>query len=226
MPFPKGMKKKTWTKNKKTWKKGVRKAKSEGLMPFRVSNTQIYNRNVSPTTKFVRTYFSQGSITGADASYGTNYAIQADAMPDWSVISALYNRFRLDKVTYTFTLIDPSVSTPNLVTARLPELLMRYNYDSGAPTPTGTTMGALGNVVSTKLTLDQNRVSYTWIPKTVSPLYLGLTTSGYKLNAPLFIDVAYGGVPHYGMSLVVDFLAAGLTILIDVEYHVTMRYEK
>lgn len=164
-------------------------------------------------------------MTGASAPIATVGGANAASMPDWGSITSLFNRYKMLKITYTFTLTTASAAN-GLDGDRLPKMFVRYNYDSNL-----TGAGVLGRFQECgdakifNFTADKTTFQYTYYPRCIEPVYLSGITTGYKLAKQQYIDVQYGTVPHYGIMWYVDFLAAGLLLTYDISYETAFKYE-
>jgi len=181
--------------------------------PIVFKKTSLYN--VNGTT----------IMTGASVPISTVGGANASSMPDWGSITSLFNRYKMKKITYTFTLTTSSANN-GLEGDRLPKMFVRYNYDSNL-----TGAGVLGRFQECgdakvfNFTPDKTTFSYSYYPRCIEPVYLSGVSTGYKLAKQQYIDVQYGNVPHYGIMWYVDFLAAGLLITYDISYETSFKYE-
>lgn len=231
--MPKSMKKSSRARKGAKSKRSARKSrKSKSSVANGTGPGQWKTLNVrkNPVVVFEKTAkFNQNGVNvwlGANAQYIFNGGAIASSMPDWTVITSLYNRYKFMAVTYTWTLIDlGTVAGVDLSTARMPKMYIRYNYDSNltnAQVP--GKLQELDNVKTFSFSPEKTVVSYTYFPRTIEPVYLSAIATGYKLAKPQFIDVQYGTVPHYGMIVDVDFIANGLAITFDISYKTAFKY--
>lgn len=203
--------------------------------PKQVQQVVVYNpRSVKTLTqRFVKSLYQANLVAGADTTVATVNAFTMASVPDIGAISVLYNRYKLNKIHMTFTLKDAyggSDSGVNLITARMPTLWIRYNYDSENITPSTDyadlieKLQEVPNVKSITFTPNQTKFTYTLIPFTVAPVYLSSVATGYQLQKKRYIDMAYLNVPHYGVMWAIDELPEGLELVVDVSYDFTVKY--
>ena len=75
-----------------------------------VNQHLVFNKMPSSTVRFVKTIQSASAYVGAGASQSSVASFTVLSMPDFSSISALYNRYKINKVMLTFTLRDNTSS--------------------------------------------------------------------------------------------------------------------
>jgi len=174
--------------------------------------TALFNQNTSNV------------ITGSGVPTTLIGGALVQSMPDFTSITALYNRYKMKKITYTFNL--QATGGFSLFALDLPKMLIRYNYDSNL---TGAGILAklqeIDNVVQFQFTPEKTQFSYSYYPKTISQVYLSGIAIGYKLNPQQYIDKFYSDVPHYGIMWYIDNLATGLQITYDIAYEVSFKYQ-
>lgn len=184
----------------------------------------VYNKRPHQLFRTLKTVYSAVTITGANLSVGAVRNETVSTVADWSNIATLFNRYKLNKVKYTFTLIDTGAT--NFTNTRMPEISLRYNYDSnltsGGVAP--SLIQQMNNINTFQMTPDRTRIEYTIHPHTIGPVYLSAVSSAYKLNPKLYIDSTYNTVPHYGLLYYIDYLATGFTMQIDIEYDLSLKY--
>jgi len=204
-------------------RKGNRKARG----PAKVSQLQTVNSNHPKPQVFKKTVLASASGAG---NVGGGLAVAqlggalASSMPDWSSIIALYNRYKMLKVTYTFNCQGLDGNT--LFNLDLPKMLVRYNYDSNLSS--SGILGKMQEIPNTKqfqFTPDKTSFSYSYYPRCIEPVYLSGVSTGYKLAKQQYIDVQYGSVPHYGIMWYIDNLAIGIKITYDISYSVAFKYQ-
>lgn len=165
-------------------------------------------------------------LTGTGASATLIGGAIPSSMPDWSSVIALYNRYKMLKVTYTFNIQPVPGSGATLYSLDLPKILIRYNYDSNlASGSIITKLQEVPNAKQFQFTPDKTTFSYTYYPRCTEPVYLSSVLSGYKLARQQYIDVQYGTVPHYGIMAYIDNLATGLQLTFDVQYETAFKYQ-
>ena len=148
----------------------------------------------------------------------------AASMPDWSAITALYNRYKMLKITYTFNLTT-TLQSNGLDGDRLPRMMIRYNYDSNLTAANvQLRLQDQPNVKVFQFTADKTQMSYSYYPRAIEPVYLSGISTGYKLARQQYIDVQYGTVPHYGLMFYIDGLSSGLVLTYDITYSTAFSY--
>lgn len=108
-------------------RKGNRKARG----PAKVGQMVTLNVNRPKPQVFQKTALnaaSGASVTGTNSAVIILGGALASSMPDWANIIALYNRYKMLKVTYTFNI--QGLGGVTLFNADMPKMLVRYNYDS------------------------------------------------------------------------------------------------
>ena len=231
--MPRSMKKKSMRprkgrKSKRSLRKS-RKSKS-GVKNGGPGQFKTLNYEKNPIVSFTKT--AKFNVNGVNQLLGTNASQQflggalASTMPDFGVITSLYNRYRMDAVTYTFQWIDfQSTTGVDLGTVRAPKMYIRYNYDSNLTLSTvSSKLQELDNVQVFTFTPEKTSFSYTYYPRCIEPVYLSGISTGYKLGKKQFIDVQYATVPHYGLMFDVDYLALGTGIIYDITWKQSFKY--
>jgi len=197
--------------------------------PFKQSQHRIVNSFRPKPQVFRKSALSAngqgGLLTGSGVAIQVVGGALASSMPDWSSITALYNRYKMLKITYTFN-IQAAQGLGTLFNYDLPKMLVRYNYNSNLlATNAGTTLQEMANTHQFQFTPEKTSFSYSYYPRCVEPVYLSSVASGYKLAKQQYIDVQYGTVPHYGIAFFVDQLALGLVITYDISWEVAFKYQ-
>jgi len=216
-------------KGKKS-KRSLRKARKSGVRSTGPGQFRVLNYEKNPIVSFTKTAKFDvnlvNAITGLNTSQQFIGGALANSMPDWSVITSLYNRYRMDAVTYTFQWVDnQSVPGTDLSTVRAPKMYIRYNYDSNLNIGNVITkLQELDNVQVFTFTPEKTSFSYTYYPRVIEPVYLSSVATGYKVGKKQFIDVQYGGVPHYGLIFDIDYLATGTNMLYDITWKTSFKY--
>lgn len=203
------------------------RSKKTGKVPVKYAVDQLVLHN--PTTKsnqfqVRKTEFLHTSFTGAGFPTGAVALQSIASMPDISDFVNVFDEYKINKITWTFTLKLVTTST-TLDDHTMPKLLVRYNYDSNLTSASATfaAMQELNDVLSYQFTPQKTQIKYEFSPKTVTPVYLSLVATGYKTNPATWISTQYTGVPHYGIQIAIDYLAAGLIVEIDQEWDVSFR---
>lgn len=174
--------------------------------------------------RFQKTILNQITLQGASTSITGEGQFTIDVVPQFPELTALFNRYKLHKVILNIRAIDQQTGV-SFAQSQMPTLYHRYNYDSNiAVVSIKDKLSNATNVNTFTFTLDKTKTQYTLVPKTVSPVYYSITSTGYKLNEPEWIDVAYPSVPHYGWMYYIDNLLTGFTIAVDVTYDFSMKY--
>lgn len=225
-----GIKKRSW-KRKGHKKSGDTTWRMRG--PAKQGQTLVVNAYPQTIQRFVKTNLNQFTGNGASTSLEDVVAFNLATMPDSSNITALYNEYRIRKITITATLLADRVGgggtggTDWFTTREMPTLYMRYNYDANL-----TSGGVPANVFTqpnwfrTQFTPEHTVAQYSFVPKTLTMIYLSGIATGYAPNDPLWVDTTYNTVPHYGLQFSTDFLATGFTLSFDVTYDVEFRYKE
>lgn len=186
------------------------------------SNSSTMNNIETKQFTVSTTKLGATTITGANAS-ASNYMInEIQDLPNYATYLNLFDRYLIRRVKATFKWVDTNdSSSTQLANYRTPQIYMRYNYDSNAAN--GNQAPDLYQAKRFVMTPQQQMVSYSWVPKTVSPVYLSAVSTGYKENPPQWIDGSYTSVPHYGLSYYIDYIPADTQIIIDLELSVSFK---
>jgi len=215
-------------RNRKPKQRRARRARAQQQAQL-VRYNSISNKPVT----FTKTIFKAGIFNGLGVATSSVNAFSVQFVPDIGSIAALYNRYKLNKVTLTFRLKDnASDSGANFTTAIMPTMMMRYNYDSYEITSASTTATVLqklqevNNVKQVTFTPMMTQFQYTIVPRTIAPVYLSAVATGYELQPKRYIDIAYNNVPHYGIMWYADYVAPGLSIEVDFTYNFTCKYSE
>ena len=214
--------------NKRAPRRPRRKVARKSKPTTKVSQMITYNPNKPRPQLFKKTalYLSNGIniLTGTGAAQTFLGGALAASMPDFGSITALYNRYKMRRITYTFNL-STTLQSNGLDGDRMPRMLIRYNYDSNL---TGANVISRlqdsPNVKCFQFTPDKTTFSYSYFPRCIEPVYLSGISTGYKLAKPQYIDVQYGTVPHYGLMWTIDGLSTGLVITYDISYEIDFKY--
>ena len=207
-------------------RKMARKVRSKN--PAKTTQMTTFNRLTPKPQIFTKTalFVNNGtnSYIGAGLPITFLGGALAASMPDWSAITALYNRYKMRKVTYTFNLTTGSQSN-GLDGDRLPRMFIRYNYDSNLTSANvQLRLQDQPNVKVFQFTADKTSFSYSYYPRAIEPVYLSGISTGYKLAKQQYIDVQYGTVPHYGLMFFVDALSTGLILTYDITWETAFSY--
>lgn len=189
----------------------------------RLGNISTMNNIESKSFTVSTTKLGHVTITGANGSASAYLVNDITDLPNSSTYLSLFDRYKIRRVKATFKWVDSDDVNKPLGDYRTPQLFMRYNYDSNAAT--GTQAVDLKNAKRVVLTPEKQMVTYTWIPKTVSPVYLSSVATGYKQNPSTWIDGTYTGVDHYGLSYYIDYLPTNTQIVIDLELTVSFAHK-
>lgn len=196
--------------------------------PAKVMQLTTYNRSIPKPQTFTKTALFVNNGTNSYIGGGIPITFLggalASSMPDWGVITSLYNRYKMRKITYTFNLTT-TLQSNGLDGDRLPRMFIRYNYDSNQ-TSAGvqTKLQDLSNVKVFQFTSEKTQFSYSYYPRCIEPVYLSGISTGYKLAKQQYIDVQYGTVPHYGLMFYVDTLSSGLVLTYDITWETAFSY--
>jgi len=199
--------------------------------PFKSSQNRTFNNgSTSKPVVFTKTLLSTNNtstqiITGANLPYASLGGALLTSMPDINNIVALYNRYKMLAVTYTFNCQPVDSFGLPLSNFDLPKIYIRYNYDSNL-TSGGmlAKMQEIPHVKQFQFTPEKTQVSYTYYPRCVEPVYLSSIASGFKLAKQQWIDCQYSNVPHYGIMIYMDRVASGVQVQLDITYKVAFKY--
>lgn len=226
MPLRKNLRKKRAAPKRKM----LRKRKSA---PKRVAKLgQLINLNtLRPKPQvFKKTALYAQNLTNVMVGAGTSVVQIGGAlpssMPDWSSIIALYNRYKMRKITYTFNLQSTAGATTSLYSYDLPRIFIRYNYDSNLGS--GGVLAKLQecpNVKVHQFTPEKTTFSYSYYPHILQPVYLSALSTAYKIAPQQYIDIVYGTVPHYGIMWYVDNLTTSLSLTYDISWETSFKYQ-
>jgi len=182
------------------------------------------NQMSNKPMRFVKTISNQIIIAGTSNAVSGGGDFTIAALPQFGELAVLFNRYKMNSITFTIRLLDqaPGVS---MAQSQMPTMTYRYNYDSNlAVANIQDKLQNQNNVKQFTFTIDNTKFQYKIVPKTITPVYYNITSSGYKLNNPTYIDCAYSSVPHYGLIYHIDELLTGFTVAIDVTYDFSMKY--
>lgn len=195
--------------------------------PARVSQMRTINNSQPKPQRFVKTSLSTISgnqMVGAGSSITVLGGALVGSMPDFANIANLFNRYKMNKITYTFNV--QATGNATLYTYDLPKIAVRYNYDSNLlAANVQTRIQEVNNFKQFQFTPEKTSFSYSYFPRCIEDVYLSAISSGYKLAPQQFIDVQYSTVPHYGIMWFVDQLATGLIITYDITWDVSFKYQ-
>lgn len=224
MPPKRGYgKKKMPKKGKKSMRQYKRKSR---LIKSQSGQTMKYNNALTQyhrarKTVLTSTYFSPASAI----SYVYNPTV--GAMPDLANYTALFTHFRIESFSVTFRWVDDGTQAGvDLQTVQQPVLNICFNDDGNLSTVTSTVIGEKRNVVQHTFTAEKSVFTYTFYPKTISPIYYSSVASGYKLNKKEWIDCDYSATPHYGIAVYIDQLPVGTRLNVDHHYDVSFKSQK
>lgn len=210
--------------------RSVRSAKTGKVaVNYDVNQLVLYNETPKSRNQYqvLKTEFLHTSFTGTGFLVGAVALQTIASMPDIADFVNVFDEYKINKITWTFTLKLVTTST-SLEDHTMPKMLVRYNYDSNLTSASATfpIMQELNDVLGYQFTPQKTQIKYTFSPRTVTPVYLSLVATGYKTNPATWISTQYTGVPHYGIQIAVDYLASGLIIEVDQEWDVSFRDAK
>lgn len=187
----------------------------------------MYNRISDKPMRFIKTVYGGQVVAGPNGPILGTLPFTIGNVSDFTNIALLFNRYKLNKVTCTFTLRSTVASAGGLDSStQLPKIFCRYNYDSNATSANvGQRMQELSNVKTMVFTAEKNVFTYTLIPRTVAPVYLSSVATGYELQKRTYIDSAYPTVPHYGVQFWLPYVASTEELIIDFTYDFTCKYQ-
>jgi len=182
------------------------------------------NTMSSKPMRFMKTVQNQITLQGTGTALSGAGDFTIAAVPQFPELSALFNRYKLNAIILTIRAIDQATGV-SFAQSQMPTMSHRFNYDSNiSVVQIPDRLQSANNVNNITFTLDKTKFQYKLVPKTVSPVYYNVATTGYKLNPPTYIDCAYSSVPHYGWMYSIDNLLTGFTIAVDVTYDFSMKY--
>lgn len=217
--------KKTYQPKKKGQMK--RRPKKSGQIRGQGGQTIKYNNSLvsyhrARKTLLNATFFSAGS-PGIAAAINPTVA----SMPDFGNYTSLFTHYMINSFSITFKWVDNDLQQGvDLTSVRQPVLNIGFNDDSNVAAVTQALVGEKRNMVQHTFTPEKSVFTYTFYPKTVSPVFLSNLTSGYKANPKQFIDCDYSAVPHYGVVVWAEQIPVGTQINVDYHYDVTFKHQK
>lgn len=189
--------------------------------------TLNYNKHPNRGVKLVKSSVINSIYFGPSATLSTNITFDpagtygtVPGVSDWSNIVNLYDQYKVNKIKFTFRLVD----TANTFQYRL---LVRYNYNSNAATPTLTTMAQLDNVKEKVFTPTSPEFTYTVYPKVAVEVYntAVLASESRQMQRMRKSDVSEP-VVLYGLHLLGDTLSSTQTLYMDISMEMTFYYNK
>jgi len=217
------------TKPKRSNRPRRKVQRKRNKMPGNAIAKQLVCMNKMPDKpmRFVKTIYGGVTLTGVSGPIYNSYSFSMNALADFNDIAILFNRYKLNKITHTFTLRSASGTAGGLSgSTQLPKLFCRYNYDSNIVSSNiPSTLQEANNVINHTFTEDSTVFQYSIVPRTIQPVYRSTLLTGYELQKRTYIDAAYPDVPHYGLMIWTPFLANGDEILIDITYDFSMKYQ-
>jgi len=193
----------------------------------KTSQLQVFNKMPDKPLRYVKSIYGFQTLVGVAGPIYQATSFTVGSLPDFNDIAILFNRYKLNRVTATFTLRSAAGSAGGLGNStQLPKLFVRYNYDANITAANiPQTLQEVNNVICHSFTEDSTVLRYTCVPRTIAPVYRSALLTGYELQKKSYIDCAYSDVPHYGLMIWVPYLAAGDEILIDYTYDFVVKYQ-
>lgn len=207
-----------------------RSSKARGAFGYTPKPSQLDILNEQPTRAITlkKAYVYYSGVVGTGATTGSVLQFTLQNIPDYLSMAALFNRYRMSNVKLTFRVIDTGpADTNNLTTLRLPNLLVRKNQDPNLAVAAVTMnyLQQMDNVTQFQFTPEQQQFQFNVQPSVGRTIPIVGATTGIVQGSPPFIDMTYNTVPHLGVAFAVDFLATGLSLAIDVEWTLDLKYQ-
>jgi hypothetical protein len=122
---------------------------------------------------------------------------QFNDLPNASAWVALFDRYRFLGVKTTFQQSGLQMNTSSAAYS-VAQFVSVVDFDDSTPYTALSTMQRAATAAT-------HLVSYSiirhYLPRSVSPVYISLTVTGYMENDPMsWIDLANGNIPHYGVK--------------------------
>jgi len=191
---------------------------------FKVTQQFTQNPSHPKPQVFKKTTINAIVVNGTGVPYFTLGGAFASSMPDWTNIIALYNRYKMLKVTYTFN-CQASAGGP-ISAIDMPRIWIRYNYDPVlAAAGVKDKLQECPNTKVFQFTPEKTTFRYSYYPRCIEPVVLSGTSLGTKLAKQQYIDCNFGNVQHYGIMYWMDYLAAGCQISYDISWETAFKYE-
>jgi hypothetical protein len=185
-------------------------------LPYRVhKSTPLEGYSFATTSGAV----AQLSFSDPSNTYATG--IGSGLMRDWANLSAIFDQYKVNKVTHTFTLRDTaSGDGSNCI------IYVRHMYDLGFGTPTLTNIGDITNVVEKVFTSFQPVFTYSYVPKVDNLVYNSgiLSAAGHEVRDMGWCDVN-NPVQLLGcIFLMPQGTDSTQTLFVDTSYDISYRY--
>lgn len=210
-------------KKKGQMKRRPRKSK---VIKGQGGQTMKYNNALTQYHRARKTLLDTAFLSpGSAVSYIYNPTI--GAMPDLASYQALFTHFMLNSMSLTFRWLDDGTQAGvDLDSIQQPVLNCCFNDDGNVSSVTSASIGEKRNVVQHTFTPEKSVFTYTFYPKTISPVYYSSIASGYKTNKKEWIDLDYTATPHYGFMSFIDQIPVGTKISISLHYDVSFKTQK
>lgn len=215
------------TRGFRRWRSSWKARSAFGYTP-KPQQLDILNQQPPRAITLKKAYVYYSGIVGASATTGSVLQFTAQNIPDFPNMATLFNRYRMSNVKLTFRIIDTGpADANNLTTLRLPNMLVRKNQDPNLSVA-GATMAYLqqmDNVTQFQFTPEQQQFQFNVQPSVGRLIPIAGVSTGIVQGPPPFIDMTYNQVPHLAVAFALDFLATGLSLAIDVEWTLDLKYE-
>ena len=198
----------------------------------RLNTSSIKDTRVVRTIPYTATYgvnFSNISPAAAftfdpSGTYGNTSVAGAGAMmPDWDKLIALYNFYKVNKITITFRYANVGTAIGAV------PMWMRYNYEKAVTVPTLSGMTSLANCEEAYFTNDSPLYSYSFIPMVehIVDNSAGILSSDARaIKRHDWTDVNYPATLYGFQCLCSYLLNATQTLFFEITYDVSFRYSK
>lgn len=221
--------KKTFRKAKKAVKKGYKKANKSIVKAIRETNGLTIINKQNKVMNFKRSNLMALTITNGAVS-GTQSGINIikfSDVPNYTEFTALFNKYRINWVKYSFRMVNTPDSTeefPTLYTYKM------NDPDDTAPLVTETSTEQQPYVKRMQFSETNRTFSTKIYPYWLSIIYSSTAVVGYTDNTAkksAYIDTGYPNVSHYGLCYFIPSLAGSITttwkIQVDLEYSLSFQ---
>jgi len=201
----------------------ARRARQAGLSSRRKGRGSL-------TTHAYSRWASSASILTCDSTeLAQSLAFTFDSIKSYTEFTALYDRYRLDKVVVKLRMInnvDNSIALNNATaqsgTNWYPQVWSINDYDGGA----GDTVSSIRERQGVKCrTISPNKpLTFTVRPAVAVNLYKTSLLSGYGNRWGQWVDAATPDVKHYGLNYVIDTLAQDPNDSFPFKFHQDIKY--
>jgi len=204
----------------------ARRARQAGLSSRRKGRGSL-------TTHAYSRWASSSSILTCDSTeLAQSLAFTLDSVKSYTEFTALYDRYRLDKVVVKLRMIsNPDAAYPLNTSSSgfltnptnwYPQVWSINDYDGGA----GDTVSSIRERQGVKCrTIQPNKpLTFTVRPAVAVNLYKTSLLSGYGNRWGQWVDAATPDVKHYGLNYVIDTLAQDPSDTYPFKFHQDIKY--